>query len=527
MYKLRYIKAILIAGIIGTTWLPGGNVWSQATAPVKTMGAPVAEDPPAEKTITEKQAAETATVTEKTVEKPAVDPVEKTAAAQPAAQPVEKNIAEKPATETAEAVKAVPAVPEIVLGGFRQSFRQYNPAPGWRYLWNASGMIGHAEHYRPLIWNNTCGAYTPELNYPSASPAKDLKLELLAGCPGQGNASVPDKPDYYAIIAYTLKENSSGNVWLTDGNIMKPIGGEEDTIEIRIYVNNSLKYSNAVSTSETPELFEKDLGMLKRGDTIYVAVGPDKNAAEDMFHLDFNLKVLPSGVNPEAPLNLIKPPADVPEVKRLHGGKPSPGFLKKHEEFVKQAEAIKPDVVFLGDSITAGWLEAGKAIWNQHISVYKPLNLGVNGDRIEHVLWRITNGELDKINPKVVVLMIGTNNLYMYSAEEICEGINTILEELQKRLPQSKILLLGILPRAESPDAGVRAKIKEINEQLAQMADGKDVRFLNFGPALLEPDDSISQEIMPDFLHLSESGYNTWFDEMSPILLDMLEPEKK
>ncbi|MHB9140023.1 MAG: GDSL-type esterase/lipase family protein, partial [Victivallaceae bacterium] len=440
-------------------------------------------------------------------------------------------VAEKPAiesaTETAETVKAVPAVPEIVLGGFRQSFRQYSPASGWHYLWNASGMIGHAWNYRPLIWNNTCGAYTPELNYPAALPAKDLKLELLSGYPGQGNASVPDKPDHYVIIAYTLKENSRGNVWLTDGNIMKPIGGDEDTIEIRIYVNNSLRYSNAVSTGETPELFQKDLGPLKRGDTVYVAVGPDENAVEDMFHLDFNLKVLPAGEKPEAPMNLIKPPADVPEVKRLYGGKPSPGFLKKHEDFLKQAEAVKPDVVFLGDSITAGWLEAGKAIWDKHISVYKPLNLGVSGDQTEHVLWRITNGELDKIKPKVIVLMIGTNNLYMYSAEEICEGVNTILEELQSRLPQSKILLLGILPRAESPDASVRARIKEINEQLAQMADGTDIRFLDFGSALLEPDESISKEIMPDFLHLSEGGYNTWFDEMSPLLLDMLEPEKK
>ena len=257
-----------------------------------------------------------------------------------------------------------------------------------------------------------------------------------------------------------------------------------------------------------------------------MAVGPAGSDAEDMFHLDFNLKMLPSGAEPEELLNLVKPPADIPEVKRLNGGKPSPAFLKKHEEFIREAAAVNPDVVFLGDSLTTGWLEAGKAIWGKHVSVYKPLNLGVNGDRTEHVLWRLSNGEIDKIKPKVIVLMIGTNNLYMYSVDEISEGVAAILNELNDRLPESKVLLLGILPRAKSPEAKVRAKIREINEQLAKMADGKDIHFLDFGAELLEPDGSISEEIMPDFMHLSESGYNIWFDEMSPVLIEMLGLDK-
>ena len=474
MFKFKYLKTMVIAGIIGITGISSENSWSQT-----------------------------------------------------ADTPVEKSAVENPATKPAEAKKAEPAVPEaIVRGGFRQSFRQYSPATGWRYLWNASGAIGQAAHYRPLIWNS-CGSYTAGATFPAEAPAKGLMLDMLSGCPGQSSSSAPDKLARYVIIAYTLKENSSGNVWLTDGNIMKPIGGDEDTIELRIYVNNALKYSSTVSTGETPELFQQDLGVLAKGDTIYVAVGPDENDAEDMFHLDFNLKILPPEASPEAPLNLIKPPADEPEVKRLHGGKPSPAFLKKHDELLKQAAAVKPDVVFLGDSITCGWLDAGKAIWDQHISVYKSLNLGVSGDHTEHVLWRLANGEADNIKPKVIVLMIGTNNLYMYSVDEICEGIYTILEELHSWQPQSKILLLGILPRAQSPDAGVRTKIKQINGQLAQMADGTDIRFLDFGSELLEPDGSISEGIMPDFLHLSESGYNIWFDEMSPVLIEMLDPDKK
>ena len=485
MRDVRYLTAILMAGIFGTIWISGGNAWSQETE--NTAAMPAAVESTAAKPADEGKAAETPAVEKKA---------------------------------------ATPAPEAIVLGGFKQSFKPEGPSTGWRYLWNPSDEIGKSAHYRPLIWNKS-GAYTPAPQFPAGSPAKSLMLDMLSGYPGQGSSTAPDKFDHFVVIAYTMQKDSSGNVWLTDGNIMKPIGGEKETIELQIYVNDTLKYSDNISSAETPTLFQQDLGELKRGDTVYVAIGPDGNDAEDMFHLDFNLKILPSGTEPGEPLNLVKPPADVPEVKRMPGGKPSTAFLEKHEEFIRQAATANPDVLFLGDSITAGWLEAGKAIWNKHISVYKPLNLGINGDRTEHVLWRLSNGEIDKIKPKIIVLMIGTNNLYMYSADEVCEGVAAILNELNDRLPESKILLLGILPRAKSPEAKVRAKIRQINEQLAKMADGKDIHFLDFGPELLEPDGSISEEIMPDFMHLSESGYNIWFDEMSPSLIEMLGLDKE
>lgn len=429
--------------------------------------------------------------------------------------------------ESAAAVSAMeepaekPAAEAIVTGGFRQSFTPESPSPGWRYMWNATGAIGKAANYRPLVWNNA-GAYTP-----SGSTAKGLMLNMLAGYPGQGRAIAPDQLDHYVIVAYTMQADSTGNVWLADGNIMKPIGSEKATVELQIYVNDTLKYSDHIATAGTPSLFQMELGELKKSDTIYVAIGPDSSGGDGMFHLDFNLKIVPAGIEPDEPLNLLKPPADIPEVKRLNGGKPSPVFLEKHEEFIRQAAGANPDVLFLGDSITAGWLDAGSDIWNKHVAVYKPLNLGINGDRTEHLLWRLSNGELDKIKPKVIVLLIGTNNLYMYSVDEICEGIAAILNELNDRLPESKILLLGILPRAKSPAAKVRTKILQINEQLSRMADGKTIRFLDFGPELLEPDGSISEDIMPDFLHLSESGYNIWFDEMFPVLIEMLDLNKE
>ncbi len=501
MCDVRYIKTTLLTGILGIILISGESVRSQE----------------AEKAAEKPAAVENAAVMPAAAE----DPPDKPAA-------VAKNVKETPAAETPAVEKKaeLPAVEAIVLGGFKQSFRPESPAPGWRYLWNGAGEIGHAANYRPLIWNKS-GAYTPSVRFLAGSPAKGLMLDILSGYPGQGSATAPDKLDHYVIIAYTMQADSRGNVWLTDGNILKPIGGEKETIDLQVYVNDTLKYSDNVATAETPVLFQQDLGELKKGDTIYVAVGPDNNDAEDMFHLDFNLKILPPGVEPEEMLNMIKPPADIPDVKRLPGGKPSPAFLQKHEEFIRQAAETNPNVLFIGDSITAGWLEAGRAIWNKHVTVYKPLNLGINGDRIENVLWRLSNGEVDKIKPKVIVLMIGTNNLYMYSVDEICEGVTAILNELNDRLPGSKILLLGILPRAKSPEAKVRAKIRQINEQLVKMADGKDIRFLDFGAELIEPDGSISEEIMPDYMHLSETGYNTWFDEMSPSLIEMLGLDKE
>jgi lysophospholipase L1-like esterase len=199
------------------------------------------------------------------------------------------------------------------------------------------------------------------------------------------------------------------------------------------------------------------------------------------------------------------------------------GWTTRHQYFLAQAKKGDVDLLFLGDSITQGWEGAGKEVWAKTFAAHHhPANFGIGGDRTEHVLWRITEGkELEGINPRAAVLMIGTNNTGSNSAEQIAEGITAIVKELRRQKPDMQILLLGVFPRSAKPTDPARAKIKEINERIAKLDDGKHVHYLDIGPKFLEPDGTLSKDIMPDFLHLSPKGYQIWADAISPSLEKM------
>ena len=203
-------------------------------------------------------------------------------------------------------------------------------------------------------------------------------------------------------------------------------------------------------------------------------------------------------------------------------GQPSTVFLAKHEAFVKTAQEAKAQVVFLGDSITAGWAGNGKEVWAKAFGPWAPANFGIGGDRTQHVLWRIENGELDGLKPKAAVLMIGTNNAGTDPAEGIAKGVTKIVETIRKKLPATKVLLLAVFPRGEkaSPNPG-RAKLMEVNAIIARLHDGKHVFFLDIADKFLQPDGSLTKEIMPDFLHLSPAGYQIWADAITPKLVEL------
>ena len=203
--------------------------------------------------------------------------------------------------------------------------------------------------------------------------------------------------------------------------------------------------------------------------------------------------------------------------------KPEPrdaGWLKRHEGFVAQAKQGGIDILFVGDSITDGW--RNRQLWKDRYVPLKAADFGISGDRTEHVLWRLRNGELDGIKPKVVVLMIGTNNTGRNSAPEIVEGITAIIKEIRTDLPETKILLLGVFPRDAQPNTPNRAKIKEINSRIANLYDEKQVKYLDIGDKFLESDGTMSKEIMPDFLHPNDKGYQIWADAMQETLMSLL-----
>jgi lysophospholipase L1-like esterase len=202
-------------------------------------------------------------------------------------------------------------------------------------------------------------------------------------------------------------------------------------------------------------------------------------------------------------------------------------WLEMHKSFLSlikksQAEPQKSriDLLFLGDSITQGWNE--NTVWQRYYSPRHAANFGIGGDRTQHVLWRIQNGELDGIAPKVTVLMIGTNNIHDDTPDEISQGVKTIVAEIRSRLPKTKILLLGVFPRSPGPDEA-RKRIATVNEKIARLDDGSHVHFLDISKSFLNPDSSIAPEIMPDYLHLSTKGYRIWAEAMEPVLWKLLD----
>lgn len=205
-----------------------------------------------------------------------------------------------------------------------------------------------------------------------------------------------------------------------------------------------------------------------------------------------------------------------------------PKWVARHEGFVEIAKKGKVDLLFMGDSITDGWRTRGLNVWNKYYAPQHAANFGIGGDRTEHVLWRMDNGELDGIKPKVVVLMIGTNNSgkeknghMRNTIPQIIEGVTAVVTELRAKLPESKILLLAIFPRGNIDDFQ-RGEVAVVNTALAKLDDGKMVKFLDIGPKFLEADATLPRSIMPDLLHPNEHGYQIWADAMNPTLDEMM-----
>jgi len=196
---------------------------------------------------------------------------------------------------------------------------------------------------------------------------------------------------------------------------------------------------------------------------------------------------------------------------------------ERHERFLARIKEGPVGLLFLGDSITDAWPGRGKQSW-QKFTPYKPADFGISGDRTEHVLWRITHGELDGIDPKVVVIMIGTNNVGHFPDEKpewAAEGVKKILATVHQKLPNAKVLLLGVFPRGDK-NSDLRSKVEAINAIIAKLADGQKTVYLDIGKTFLDAQGEIPKEIMPDRLHPNEKGYDLWYDAMRPTLEKLL-----
>lgn len=198
-------------------------------------------------------------------------------------------------------------------------------------------------------------------------------------------------------------------------------------------------------------------------------------------------------------------------------------WRERNREKTAQAREGKARLAFIGDSITQGWEGAGRAVWEKYYADRDPINLGFSGDRTEHVIYRLNNGNLANINPEVAVVMIGTNNTghLMQEPDEVAEGVHEVLRVLHEKSPDTKVLLLGVFPRGADIWDPMRLNNEAINLRIRRFADGEKIHYMDIGHHFLEEDGTLPQSIMPDRLHLNTSGYEIWAESIEPKLREL------
>jgi beta-glucosidase len=200
-------------------------------------------------------------------------------------------------------------------------------------------------------------------------------------------------------------------------------------------------------------------------------------------------------------------------------------WQKRHASFNQRVAEVgdKAQVIFIGDSITQGWEGEGKDVWATYYAPRNAVNLGIGGDRTQHVLWRLDNGNLTGLKPKAAVVMIGTNNSNGddNSVEQIAEGVTTIVKKLGEELPGTKVILLAVFPRGENANAQ-RGKVLQVNQILQKLGNNQDVFFVDFGHKYVTAEGLIPRSLMPDYLHLSPEAYGIWADSIEGLLSHIL-----
>ena len=198
------------------------------------------------------------------------------------------------------------------------------------------------------------------------------------------------------------------------------------------------------------------------------------------------------------------------------------GWMTRHQSFNKRVAEGNVDLVFIGDSITKGWEGGGKEVWATFYGKRNAVNLGIGGDRTQHVIWRLDHDNVKNISPKAAVVMIGTNNSGSNTPEQIAEGVAAIVKQLRTKLPKTQVLLLAVFPRGPDKNDKRRQVNEKTNEIFKKLADGKNVHYLDIGPKFLQDDSTLTREIMPDLLHLSEKGYTIWAESIEPALKKLM-----
>ena len=414
--------------------------------------------------------------------------------------------------------KARDARTETIIAVYGDAAAAPAPPTGWSFQWNARSNLGDSAGYAPLNYDEKARAYC----------VRDASGALRTDTPGHtisrgigflDVSAMRDKEGVARcyIASYKLSADSAGNVWINHGNLRTPLSYGTD---LQVYVNDQLKAQTLIKRDRFAQVFQFNLGRLKKEDVIHVAIGPAENSPKAAGRLFYVIEDCPAGQKPAEPVNILSPTP--------HASAPQFGanamilapFSAKHQAQCEAVVAMRPELVFIGDSITARWPQE---MLEARFAKHRPVCLAYGGDWIQNVLWRVQNGTLDQAPPKVVVLLIGTNNLTgKFTPNELTTDIGALLKAIQSKAAHTKILLLGILPRGASIKDEINESIRQTNAKLATLADQKQVFFLDVGDKLVEPDGSISSAVMPDKLHVAGPGYTRWMEAMGPTLDKLL-----
>jgi lysophospholipase L1-like esterase len=205
-----------------------------------------------------------------------------------------------------------------------------------------------------------------------------------------------------------------------------------------------------------------------------------------------------------------------------------------HEQLLAKRKAGQIDVYFMGDSITRRWGASDPqyqelfANWRANFTGWNAADFGWGADKTQHMLWRLQNGELDGIDPKIVVLMAGTNNVGRATplgdssqrAAEVARGVSAVVREIRQRAPKATLVITGITPRNDN--IAVMSVINEANTAIARLADGQSIRYININKQLAPHDDELQPGMMNDGLHLTPKAYQVWADALKPIFTEVL-----
>jgi len=198
-------------------------------------------------------------------------------------------------------------------------------------------------------------------------------------------------------------------------------------------------------------------------------------------------------------------------------------WMPRHRAVNERLQQGQVDLLFIGDSITHGWENTGRAYWDKYYAPRNAVNMGFSGDRTQNVLWRLDHTDFSQVSPKLAIVMIGTNNSNGddNTAEEIADGIMAVCQRLRTHLPDMKILLLAIFPRDHDPSPQ-REKNARASALAARIADGDMIHTLDINQAFLADDGTLSRDIMPDFLHPSKAGYKIWAEAIEPKVAELM-----